>query len=169
MLLVGLAEFLYPGYSVSENFISDLGVGPMPSSAIFAVALVLFGLLALVAALILRAAAPSGRFWILIALTGLGAIGVAAFNENSSPELHGVFAAMAFGAGNLAAVLSFRIVRRPMSYAFAALGVLGLFALVLLGVDIDLGLGPGGIERMTFYPAVIWSLGFGAIISEERH
>jgi len=168
LLLVSLAEFLYPDYSVSRNFISDLGVGPMPSSAIFAAALVLFGLMAIGAAEVLRRSAQGSMLWVLIAASGIGAIGVAAFNENAARTIHGLFAALAFGAGNLAAVLSFRMVRQPMSCLFAALGILGLIALVLVGVDVDLGLGPGGMERITFYTAVIWSLGFGALLSEER-
>jgi len=39
LFLVHIAEFLYPGYSVSKNYISDLGVGPQPSRAIFTVAI----------------------------------------------------------------------------------------------------------------------------------
>jgi hypothetical protein len=30
LFLVNIAEFLYPGYSVSQNYISDLGVRPEP-------------------------------------------------------------------------------------------------------------------------------------------
>ncbi len=168
LFLVSLAEFLYPDYSVSQNFISDLGVGPMPSSAIFAAGLVVFGLMGILAAELIRRATPKTKIWALIGLSGIGAIGVAAFNENDFQTIHGLFAVMAFGGGNLAAIVSYQMVRRPLSCLFVVLGIVGLVSLVLVGVDVDLGLGPGGMERITYYSAVLWSLGFGAILAEAR-
>ena len=43
-----------------------------------------------------------------------------------------------------------------------AFGVLGLVALVLFGVGVDLGLGVGGMERVVAYPFPIWLALFGA-------
>src|SRR4030042_6775922 len=87
LFLVHLSEFLYPGYSVSDNYISDLGVGPMPSSAIFTVAVVLFGLMALVAAALLRQGNKKSLIWLLLTLTGIGAIGVGGFHMGTSPRV----------------------------------------------------------------------------------
>lgn len=41
-----IAEALYPGYSISTNYISDLGVGP--SSMVFNVSIFLLGLLSII-------------------------------------------------------------------------------------------------------------------------
>jgi hypothetical membrane protein len=41
-----IAEALYPGYSVSDNYISDLGIGP--SAVIFNSSVFLLGLLILI-------------------------------------------------------------------------------------------------------------------------
>ena len=41
-----IAEALYPGYSVSDNYISDLGVGP--SSVVFNSSVFLLGLLLII-------------------------------------------------------------------------------------------------------------------------
>lgn len=170
LFLVHLAEFLYPGYSVSENYISDLAVGPGTPAAVFTVGIMVFGLMALAASYFVRMEYRHSKMWILLGLSGVGALGVGAVNENLIPVLHGIFAVLAFLFGNLAAVWSYRLVRAPFSYLCAGLGVIGIVALALTAANIDLGLGAGGMERMIFYPAMFWVLGFGAwlIASEGR-
>jgi hypothetical membrane protein len=160
LFLVHLAEFLYPGYSVSKNFISDLGVGPEPSRTLFTVALIVFGSLVLYSVYLMRNADVSLALRMLTALSGIGAIGVAIFNEHVG-GVHLAFAALAFGLGNLAAVVSSRSVKGPLSPIFATLGVIGLVALALQGSKMFLGLGAGGMERMIFYPLVFWALAIG--------
>jgi hypothetical membrane protein len=168
LLSMHLAEFLYKGYSVSENYISDLGVGPMPSRAIFTAAIIVFGLMALLSSVLIRNSNPRSCIWPTLAASGIGAIGVGIFNEDSVPTAHAVFAVMAFLFGNLAAVCSYKMVRPPLSYIFVFLGIMGLVALALFPGKIYLGIGAGGMERMIFYPAMIWTLGFGAyLIGEE--
>jgi len=59
--------------------------------------------------------------------------------------------------------------RSPLSYLFMLLGLIGLLALILLGGNTYLGLGAGGMERMIFYPAMFWALGFGAYMLAEEN
>jgi hypothetical membrane protein len=170
LFMVHLAEFLYPGYSASQNYISDLGVGPSPSRWIFTAAIVTFGLMALVTAALLLQKSRRPMIWLLLALSGVGAIGVGVFNENYPHGVHGIFALVAFLFGNLAVIYSSKIVRPPLSYLFILLGLIGLLAMILFGGDTYLGLGAGGMERMIFYPAMFWALGFGAyMLAEEDH
>lgn len=169
MFLIHLSEFLYPGYSVSENYISDLGVGPMPSSAIFTVAVVLFGLMALLAAALLRQKDKKMLTWLFIALSGIGAIGVGAFNLDFIPMLHRASALMAFLFGNLAVLFSYRMVRPPVSYVFAVLGMIGLAALALFGAGVYVGLGVGGMERTILYPPMFWAMSFGAYLLAQEN
>jgi hypothetical membrane protein len=75
-----------------------------------------------------------------------------------------VFAGLAFGMGSLAALVSSRTVRRPLSVLFASLGVIGLVALGLQASGTFLGLGVGGMERMIYYPAVLWVLIYGVYL-----
>ena len=168
LLSMHLAEFFYKGYSVSENYISDLGVGPMPSRAIFTAAIIVFGLMALVSSVLIRSGHPRSYIWPMLAASGIGAVGVGTFNEDSVPTVHAFFAVMAFLFGNLAAICSYKMVRSPLSYIFALLGIMGLVALALLPGKIYLGLGVGGMERMIFYPAMLWTLGFGAYLMGEE-
>jgi len=169
LFMVHLAEFLYSGYSTSQNYISDLGVGPSPSRWIFTAAIILFGLMALVTAALLRQRSDKSWIWLMLALSGVGAIGVGVFNENDIPEVHSVFALMAFLFGNLAVIWSSKMVRSPLSYLFVLLGLIGLLALGLFGGDIYLGLGAGGMERMIFYPAMFWAIGFGAYLLAQEN
>ena len=169
LFMVHLAEFLYPGYSTSQNYISDLGVGPTSSRWIFTGAIILFGLMALATAALLRLRPGRSFVWLFLALSGIGAIGVGVFNENFIPEVHALFALLAFLFGNLAVIYSRKMVRPPMSYLFVLLGLIGLSALALFAGNTFLGLGAGGMERMIFYPAMFWAIGFGAhLLAEEN-
>jgi hypothetical membrane protein len=76
---------------------------------------------------------------------------------------------MAFFFGNLAVIYSSKMVRPPLSYLFILLGLIGLSALALFGGSIYLGLGAGGMERMIFYPAMFWAIGFGAYLLAEEN
>lgn len=162
LLLVHIAEFLYPGYSVSLNYISDLGVGPSPSKEIFTLGILTFGLLILLAASRLYGRRDS-HLWLFFTLSGIGAVGVAVFNEDTGIP-HVIFAILAFLLGNLAAVYAFTITKPMFSYFSLFLGLMGLAALVLLGMGVYLGLGPGGMERMVFYAGIFWALAYGARI-----
>jgi hypothetical membrane protein len=166
LFLVHLAEILYPGYSVSLNYISDLGVGPEPSRTIFTVGIIAFGIL--VTTSVYLRGGPAWEVPILVALSGAGTIGVGVFNEQWG-TIHLVFAAIAFGMGSLAALVSSRTVKGPLSVVFAALGVLGLVALGLQATGTFLGLGVGGMERMIYYPAIFWVLIYGVyLMSVEK-
>jgi hypothetical membrane protein len=168
LFLAHISEFLYPGYDVSTNYISDLGIGPMLSSAIFNAAVIMFGVMGLVAAVLLRQKDKASKLWLLLALSGIGAIGVGVFNLDYG-TMHSVSAFMAFFFGNLAVLYSYKLARPPVSYMFAILGLIGLSALALFGARIDLGLGLGGMERMILYPAMFWAIGFGAYLSVEEN
>jgi len=163
LFLVNIAEYLYPGYSVSENYISDLGVGPQPSQFIFTITLIIFGLMLLMSAFLLKKEFSRNYLWILVALTGIGALGVGFFNENTGWP-HVLFAFIGFTFGSLAPIYAFKVLKPPFSWISVFLGMLGLVSLILLATGEDLGMGVGGMERMVFYPGIFWGLGFGAYL-----
>jgi hypothetical membrane protein len=166
LFLVHLAEILYPGYSVSQNYISALGVGPDPSRTMFTVAIIAFGILIMTS--VYFRGGPAWEIPILMGLSGAGTIGVGIFNE-SWGVVHLVFAGLGFGMGSMAALVSSRTVKGPLSVIFAVLGLTGLIALCLQGTKTFLGLGAGGMERMIYYPAMFWVLIYGVyLMSIER-
>jgi hypothetical membrane protein len=166
LFLVHLAEILYPGYSVANNYISDLGVGPEPSLTIFTVSVIAFGLLALVAAGMMWQERTWSLLPVLTATSAIGAIGVGLFNEHAGP-IHTIMAGLAFGVGSLGALYTYRSTKAPVSYVCLVMGFIGIGTLLLIGLKEDLGLGVGGMERMTFYPVAFWTVAFGAYMSAK--
>ena len=168
-----VAEASHPGYSISDNYISDLGVGP--SSMIFNSSIFLLGLLSIIGAYFLPRTINFRALGVLLALMSIGAMGAGVFTKNSA-AIHGVVSSTAFLFGGLSAIASFKVLKMPLSMMSVILGVIVLGALVLFAgglpasgsfTEIEakdsvffLGLGPGGMERMIVYPALIWLAGF---------
>jgi len=162
-----IAEALHPGYSTSENYISDLGVGP--SALIFNVSVFLLGLLTVFAAYFIQKAFDSKLFSLLAAIAGIGAIGVGLFPEDVG-TLHVVFSLTTFLFSGIAAIVSYKLERPPLSYLSVILGVSSLVALTLLASGNYLGLGVGGMERLIAYPALFWAVSFGGyLIGDSRN
>jgi hypothetical membrane protein len=165
-----VAEALYSGYSVADNYISDLGVGP--SSMVFNSSAFLFGLLSIIGAYFLPRTVDFRSLTVLLILMAIGAMGVGIFTSAFSTTIHGVVSLMAFGFGGLSAIVSFRVSKLPLSAISVILGAMTLGALALFATglvttgsltsneppasEFFLGIGPGGMERMIVYPALIW-------------
>jgi len=164
-----LAEIYYPGYNVSNNYISDLGATCLtggtctiyqPTSTIFNASIVLLGLLVLAGAYFLQKSFKWKPATSLVALAGVGALGVGLFPETTG-IVHGIFSLIVFLFAGLAAIVTFWLQRPPLSYLSVLLGAVTLIALILYIGNVYLGLGPGGMERMVVYPVLLWAIGFG--------
>ena len=158
--LLGLviAESLYPDYSVSENYISDLGVGN--TSIIFNSSVFLHGVIMVAGAYFIQRAFSSRLLSVLLTITGLGAMGAGLFPETTG-VIHSVASLIAFLFGGLFAIVSYKLQKPPLSYFSVLLGALSLVALALFGSSTYLGLGKGGMERIIVYPILLWGVGFG--------
>jgi hypothetical membrane protein len=171
VLALIIAEALYPGYSIANNAISDLGAHCrneagayvchiyQPSATIFDLSVIVLG-----AALILAALTGRRLFGtvptILIIISGCGAIGVGMFPETTD-GLHFACADIAFIFAALSAIASYSFERKPLSYFSVVLGITTFSAIALLITNNFLGLGYGGMERLIVYPILIWALGLG--------
>jgi hypothetical membrane protein len=169
-----VAEALYPSYSVSSNYISDLGVGP--SSVIFNSSIFLLGFLSIIGAYFLPRTVDFTGLTVLLVLMAVGAMGAGIFTS-AFTAIHGVMSSTAFVFGGVSAIVSFKVLKKPLSAMSVVLGLMALGAFVLFAgglltsgaytsseaqnSDFFLGLGPGGMERMIVYPALIWLAGFG--------
>jgi len=162
-----VSEALYSGYSISDNYISDLGVGP--SSIIFNSSVFLLGLLLLIGTYFLQRAFKAFEVLkVSLILTAIGDMGVGVFTEHSM-AIHGILALTASSCSGLSAIFSvicsyvhkFELVKMPFSVIAVILGLMSLGALVLFMAGMDLGLGVGGMQRMIVYPFLMWGAGFG--------
>lgn len=185
LLVVGALQFIvamavvqnqYPGYSLSGNYISDLGGAHSPWALVFDGSVIVLGVCAIFGALLIwgafdpRPARGAGLGFFLLA--GVGAIGVGIFPETTpvlNGGMHEIVSFIAFaGSGLGLTVLSFAMTPGPrwrFSRPFTlALGLVTLAAIVLFATHIYLGLGPGGMERVVVAPVLLWAIVEGAHI-----
>lgn len=155
LIFMKIAEFIYPEYSVSYNYISDLGVGS--TAIVFNSSIIVLGLLGIIGSLLLYKIEKI--FSLLLLLASLGALGVGLFPETTG-ILHTISALITFLFGGLAAIYSSRISKGMFKYIWIILGIFSLIALGLYIPKYYLGLGRGGMERLIVYPVLIWLLGF---------
>lgn len=182
LLLVGLAQFilllqisedLYPNYSTSQNYISDLGATckfpsgicnvVQPSAFIFNGSLIVLGILVVISAYCIQRAFGQKLFSIFVLLAGFGVMGVGLFPETTG-MIHVIVAFVSFIFMGLAALISYRILQSPLNYVSIVLGGLTLINLILFATGNNLGLGVGGMERMIVYPVLIWGLLFAGFL-----
>ncbi len=163
-----LAESWYPGYSARIDYVSDLGTGP--TALIYNVSVFLLGFCILLASYFMLKSMEIRVQPLLLALTGIGAMGVGVFPANMQP-LHSVFTLIAILFGALAALSSYKIQSPPISYISVILGLVSLTAVVIfmpyLGLPVGstetyLGMAKGSMERWAIWPILAWVIGLGS-------
>jgi hypothetical membrane protein len=186
-----------PPYSWSDNYISDLAntaCGPFavphgapaqvcsPLHGVMNTSFIVTGVLTVAGAVLLKRAWPASRLTtaalVLWVAAGVGKILVGLVPENTNVGLH-LIGALNIPIGCCAillAGLSVRHSRRTLSAVSIALGVVGLVGTVLstaaqfVGPELDLGLGVGGMERVSDYPGSLWVLLIGIVaLSSAGH
>jgi hypothetical membrane protein len=160
IVLLTVAETQYPGYSVSLNYISDLGIWSYPSAYIFNPSVILWGIITLAAGYLIFARLCWRSQGSLLCISGLGGVGVGIFNELTGLP-HVLFALMAFVGGGLAVIMLKRRLKGLMGYFGLVVGILSLLAVIFFITGISLGLGPGGMERMITYPLQVFTMALG--------
>ncbi|MDE1854837.1 MAG: DUF998 domain-containing protein [Candidatus Micrarchaeota archaeon] len=165
-----LAQHLYPGYSLTNNYISDLGVGG--TAPIFNLAMQLFGLLLITSSYFL---CKSGRKYASVAffIIGLGGFCVGTFPETTGLP-HIVSALITFDGASVTALGFYKVFKGYLSYYSLAAGAVGILITFLFifniaaGTQITFGLGHGGIEEILFYDELLWALIAGFYFATGR-
>ena len=169
-------EALYPAarhYGTFANTISDLG-GTIPPNSfmvepnrwIFIVTMAVAGVLVLAATTLLWRVMEHRGFLVALAVMGIGLVGIAVFPGNVA-TWHPLLARACFVGGSVAAILSRRILDRPLRYFAVALGMVALVSTVL-GLDAfqntwpQTWIGIGGVERWIAYPVLLWMVLLGS-------
>jgi len=198
ILGLAVAESVFPGYSVSRDFISDLGapiavpLNPpgmltihQPASIIYILSLSILTVLSLEPAWQFRQTFHAKRFWKVFFVFAAGLVAlplsyipyyVYADQQIMQPIwnvpalliagtiVHDALSGLVFFFGGLSAIESRKLVVKPLDRLFPVAGAVAIVAAVLSGVGMDLGLGPGGIERIVAYPILVWALAFGGYL-----
>ncbi len=172
VILLVIAEGVYPGYSTSANFISDLGVWGRPSAPLFNPSIALLGSLNLAGAYFIKKRFNLGKTSYLLALASIGTLTVGFFPENTFlvggfPLIHGIAALLAFVMGGLAAIAAYFYTQSPFKIISPILGATSLVAFVLFLTTAPfngLGIGVGGMERMIAYPTLLWTITLGGYL-----
>ena len=142
-----------------------------PSAAIFDWTMIVTGVLIIVAAYFIYRTLQKWSVPIPTALLGIGVLGVGIF-PGYTGNTHALLAMLAFAAGSIAAILSWRVLSSPLRYICLLLGATALVSMVLAS-DLFINwapivrLGEGGIERWIVYPVVLWMVSFGAYLGSR--
>ena len=163
-----LAESWNPTYDSRIDYVSELGIGP--TAGIYNTSVFLLGLCMFLAAYFMMKSTGHRTQSLLLALSGVGAMGVGVFYGTIQPW-HSIFTLMAILFGSFAAISSYQIQRAPVSYISVILGAAALVAAVVfmpyLGLPIGstetfLGMAKGSMERWAIYPILAWGIGHGS-------
>jgi hypothetical membrane protein len=171
VLAVVISEAVYSGYSVGQQYLSDLGDWSVAGNyaAIFNSSAILFGIFGIAGAYLIQRIFKNRLFTSLMVMTGVGSVGSAVVALNISYPVHSIFGLVAFVFGAAAAIMIYKFVKSPLSYISVILGAVILSAIVLFMLgqgssSFYLGLGVGGMERFIVYPLLLVTLGFGAYL-----
>jgi hypothetical membrane protein len=159
-----IARMGWPGhYSMTGNWISDLGAANSPRHWVMNSSFVVQGVLISVGAILMRRLFPAKGSYrvalLLFLVSGVGVLVVGLVPVDSDAQVHRVAALVHLLAGNLAMVLiGLAMVAGAARVRFRGVitllaGLLGLTALVLLGLGEK---NVGAFERLAAYPLTLW-------------
>lgn len=185
MQIISAAAWTQP-FSLRENTISDLGntecalydsryvCSPLHllMNASFVVQGITCALGAILIYKLVKNTWPNRLALGTMAIAGFGTIFVGIFPENTVSLGHQFGAALPFIFGNVSLLLLGLCTWLPkiMRIMCVISGIVALTALGLFVTNTDLGIGHGGIERITAYPQTIWVIiiGFYLILRRQQ-
>ena len=177
LLAVNLAETQFPGYSVAQNTLSDLGGSiPVvePSATIFNFSVFLLGILLLVTVYLILKSGGCRLFSSCLALAAIGAVGVGIF-PGYTGGAHVLFSMITFVFGSLAIIFSYRLgLNIPMVIVSMVMGLMAfltILSVIILGDGISnpiiAYLGVGGTERFIAYPVLFYLTALGGYLTSR--
>lgn len=175
MLLVSIAEALYPGYNTARYDLSSLADLPIhePSATIFNITVFMAGLLVFIAAYLIYKRYRGRIFPAFLGLLGIGAMGVGIF-PGYTGGTHIIFAMTSFLFGSLALLTSFTILKNSLlKYILIVLGAVAfidiLLVIILQDANPFMAFGTGGTERLIVYPVILGVIALGGYLAGSIH
>ncbi len=171
-------------FSLTKNTISDLGntycgvygvrYVCSPQHGLMNASLIILGITMIVGATLIyqefRENLGSFIGFTCMAVAGFGTLLVGLFPENTVNIVHILGAAMPFLIGNIGLLILGTALElpKPLKIYTIASGLVALVALVFFTTHTYLGLGIGGMERLTAYPQTLWLIVFGVYMSKDH-
>ena len=175
MLLVSIAETLYPGYNTAKYDLSSLADLPIhePSATIFNVTVFIAGLLIVIASYLIYKRYQGKIFPAFLGLLGIGAMGVGIF-PGYTGNVHVIFAMASFIFGSLALLTSCTILKDSLlKYVMTVLGAIAFLDILLVIILQDsspfMAFGIGGTERLIVYPVILGVIALGGYLTGSIH
>lgn len=172
-----VAETLYPDYSVSSSYISDLGatcVAPpsttscvvhQPSATIFDTSVFLLGLILLVGTFLVYYGTRKKSYVIVAAVADLSILLIGIFPENTG-WVHAIISEVAFLFTGISLILAWTIAKgSTYRYLAIAFGVLTLFFTIFGGLSSVVGV--GGEERLIVLAALFGISALGGYLTGQ--
>ncbi len=165
-----VAEGWYDGYSSRIDYVGDLGTGP--TAIIYNVSVFIMGTFIVAGTVFLYKAQGGSLFPALLAISGIGCMGLGLFPANLQP-MHSIFTLLAIVFGAFAAIGSYPYQTKPMSIISVALGLMALILSIVffpyLGLPVGstetfMGMAKGSLERWAIYPILAWIIAFGSYL-----
>ena len=136
------------------------------NATLYNASVVILGLLMLLSVYFIQKAFKSIILSAFIALAGIGTIGVGLLTY-ASTEYY-VFAGIGYIFFALAAIMSYKFEKAPLTYLSVILGVIALVSLGLWAGNIELGPGIKVTPIIIDMAMMLWLSGFGAHIIGEK-
>ncbi len=164
MLATTSFQAVYPTFSTRNDAISFLGGAGEPTAIFWNSAIIIAGLLWLLATYRLFHGSGIKFSSIPFYLAGIGFLSVGLSPWNKYPVTHYVGANFVFLFGAISCLVAWRLTKGPISKISLIAGILSFFA--YFGGYIGLGnlFGSGGVERLIFYPIMLWEIAFGGYL-----
>lgn len=171
-------------YSLMNNTISDLGNTACgvygdrlicsPLHSLMNASFITLGITMIIGATLIyrefKESRQSAVGFSFMAMAGVGTLLVGLFPENTINILHIIGATLPFLIGNVGMIVLGLSLDIPQVFRFytVASGTISLLGLSLFSTQHYVGLGIGGIERITAYPQTMWLIVLGVYISRNH-
>jgi hypothetical membrane protein len=174
MLAIVIGEGMLPNYHPGIHYVSTLGVGE--TALIFSGSVIVLGACMVISSYFAQKEYHKTLFSALMLISGICALGVGFFPENSRP-LHGIFTGLTFLFAAFFLISSITVERKPILVLPSILGLLilimSLVFLPYLGLDVEstelfMGFLKGTLERFVIYPTLAGVIFLGGYLSNNR-
>lgn len=164
LLSITAAEAVYPTYSVRQQAISYLGGSGVPTEIFWNAAVILVGILWITSTFLLFRGTGARIKPAAFYLAGIGFLLVGTSPWNLRPETHYLGANLIFLFGAISCFAGSRLTKGALTGISVMAGVVSILSYLSGYVGLGNIIGSGGIERMIYYPILLWVIAFGGYV-----